>query len=109
MCICPTCGTNIYWRWEEAFNKFGFGDGDGIVMTEHVAKALRDAGYDVTVEPWGMHNVVIASIEQKGVELIPDDFDYCDGSPRKSLPKHVVDVLDAAFGDSGTTFDGGVP
>lgn len=109
MCICPTCGTDFYWEWEEAFNKFGFGDGDALVMTDLVAKVLREAGYEVTVERWGVHNTVITSITQAGAEQIPDDFDYCDGDPRERLPKPVVDALDAAFSSKSTTLDGGVP
>ena len=68
---CPTCCRDFDWDWEDAFKKFGFEDGDGIIMTEHVARVLRDAGYDVTVEAWGFHNVVIASILQNGIEQIP--------------------------------------
>ena len=59
---CPTCCAPHTWLWEEAFDKFGFGDGDGIVMTEHVANALRKHGYVVTAEPLGVHNVAITSI-----------------------------------------------
>lgn len=45
--ICPTCGQAHNWSWEEAFDKFGFGDGDDLVMTEKVAEALRKNGYEV--------------------------------------------------------------
>ena len=40
----------IIWSWEEAFDKFGFEDGDGLVMTDVVAAVLQDAGYSVTAE-----------------------------------------------------------
>ena len=30
----------IEWSWEEAFSKWGFNDGDGIVMTDEVAQAM---------------------------------------------------------------------
>lgn len=30
---CDSCGGDLYWRWEEAFDKFGFNDGDGQVKT----------------------------------------------------------------------------
>ena len=40
---CPKCLSTIDWSWEEAFDKFGFGDGDGLVMTDTVAAALRRA------------------------------------------------------------------
>ncbi len=28
---CQNCGGSLHWHWEEAFAKFGFGDGDGQV------------------------------------------------------------------------------
>ena len=37
---CPTCCQETTWYWTDAFDKFGFEDGDGIVMTEHVAETL---------------------------------------------------------------------
>jgi hypothetical protein len=95
---CPTCGESHSWSWEEAFDKFGFGDGDGIVMTEHVAEALRKASYTVTTEPWGMHNVTISSINSKtGEEMIPDDIVDGYDNPRDYLPKHIITLLDEAF------------
>ena len=99
MTTCPTCGTTCHWRWEDAFDKFGFGDGDELVMTDHVADALRQAGYTVTVAPWGIHNVTIASIKtEDGAELIPfDTIEYGYDEPRDYLPKRLIDVLDAAF------------
>lgn len=99
---CPTCSHHIQWSWEEAFDKFGFDDGDGIVMTEHVAGALRLHGYTVQLEPWGIHNVTISSIKTaKGKELIPFSkisFGYAD--PRTYLPKRIIALLDAAFTDT---------
>ena len=96
---CPTCCNEIHWSWEEAFDKFGFHDGDGLVMTEHVATALRDAGYTVSVEPWGIHNILISSIMTgKGKELIPFSkisFGYTNA--REYLPKRIIALLDAAF------------
>ena len=98
---CPTCSNTVDWSWEEAFDKFGFQDGDGLVMTEHVADALRARGYIVEVQAWGMHNVTIASIKtDKGKELIPFDtisFGYDDA--RGYLPKRIVKLLDGAFPD----------
>lgn len=95
---CPTCFNTVDWSWEEAFDKFGFGDGV-FVMTEHVADALRAHGYVVEVSAWGMHNVTIDSIKAKnGKELIPLDrinIGYDDA--RDYLPKRIVRLLDAAF------------
>jgi len=100
---CPHCNTAFSWSWEEAFDKFGFDDGDSIVMTDNVADALRVAGYKVKVEPWGIHNVTIASIKAiSGKELIPLDrirFGY--DNARDYLPKRIVKLLDAAFPADG--------
>ena len=66
---CYTCGGHLYWKWEEACEKFGFGDGDGQVETWNVESVLVDAGYEVTVDGWGLHNTVITSIKKEGVDL----------------------------------------
>ncbi len=99
---CPTCHEPHSWSWEEAFDKFGFGDGDGLVMTEHVAIALRTAGYVVMAEPWGCHNITISSIKTKsGEEQIADDIVDGYDNPREYLPKAIVELLDQAFPDNG--------
>jgi hypothetical protein len=88
---CTDCGGQHYWRWEEAFDKFGFGDGDGQVMTHVVADVLRAGGYVVTAEPWGLHNITICSIKRDGTELIPfETITYGYDNPRKYLPKEVT-------------------
>lgn len=96
---CTCCGGDYFWIWEDAFNKFGFDDGEAIVMTATVAAALKGAGYTVDRDVWGLHNEVIISIKRDGVELIPHDRiqpGYDD--PRDYLPIDVVALLDAAFG-----------
>ena len=94
--FCPTCSETHTWTWEEAFDKFGFGDGDGLVMTHLVVQALRDAGYRVTSERWGCHNVVINSIRKGRRHLIPDTANVGYDDPRDYLPVAIVDLLDAA-------------
>lgn len=98
---CPTCGNTAHWSWEEAFDKFGFGDGDGLVMTDHVAAELNRHGYTVTSDPWGCHNVTITSIKTAtGEEQIPfDRISYGYDEPRDYLPAPIIAILDAAFGD----------
>lgn len=99
--FCTTCAKQHYWRWEEAFDKFGFGDGDGQVETENIAEILRKAGYEVETERWGCHNVVIISITLNGIECIPEDAVLGYDQPREYLPKEIVDILDGklpAFG-----------
>lgn len=70
--ICDCCGSLIHWNWEEAFSKFGFNDGDGLIFTEEVADTLRDAGYAVETMVWGIHNAVVTKIAKQGVPLIPE-------------------------------------
>jgi len=101
---CDTCGGAYTWYWEEAFDKFGFRDGDGQVETWQVEGVLTEAGYTVRVEEWGWHNTVIASIVKDGKELIPhDDPDIRFGytNPREYLPQAVVDLLDGEFPSDG--------
>jgi hypothetical protein len=59
---CWMCKADVQWNWEEAFDKLGFRDGDGLVETQTVADALMDAGYEVVVEEWGRHNTIITEI-----------------------------------------------
>lgn len=94
---CTTCGGRYHWRWEEAFDKFGFGDGEGLVMTGTVAAALHDAGYVVTAEPWGLHNVVITDIERDGQPIIPKGTTIGYDKPRDYLPPEIIKLLDEAF------------
>lgn len=96
---CKHCNAEHQWSWEEAFNKFGFDDGDGLVMTEAVASALRDRDYDVTVTPWGWHNIVITAIAKNGRSLIKSKANVGYDEPRSYLPKTIIALLDEAFGD----------
>ncbi len=89
--------TTICWSWEEAFDKFGFGDGDGIVMTGSVAAVLRNAGYEVDVGPWGCHNVVIFDVRWRNKSLFPESVRKGYDDPRRYLPKRVVRLLDRSF------------
>lgn len=92
---CHNCHNDYFWTWTDAFNKYGYGDGDAEVMTDNVADELRKAGYNVDTNRWGLHNVVIQSIKKDGVELIPFDrivFGYDD--PRGYLPEELVQHLD---------------
>lgn len=98
---CHACLGFYWWRWEEAFDKFGFGDGDGQVMTEAVADTLRAAGYVVETERWGLHNIVIVSIERDGVEQIPDAAITGYDNPRDYLPPAIVALLDEKLPEDG--------
>ncbi len=97
---CDTCGGSLAWSWTEAFDEFGFNDGDGSVETWQVEDVLIQAEYAVTVNGWGLHNTVIASIKSDGVEQIPYGdptirFGYDD--PRAYLPAKIVNLLDNAL------------
>ena len=48
----------IKWTWEEAFQKFGFGDGDAEVHTGLIEHVLEEMGYDYT-DVEGIHNTYI--------------------------------------------------
>lgn len=94
---CKNCGSEFHWDWEDAFNKFGFDDGDGQVETWEVIAALEKAGYEVTSTDWGLHNHVIDSIKKDGVEYIPDEkseFTFGYDCPRKYLPEKIIELLD---------------
>lgn len=99
---CRVCGGAYQWSWTEAFDKFGFGDGDGQIETHQVQEMLEAAGYAVNADTWGWHNHVINSIKQDDAELIPDDdptvtVGYDD--PRTYLPDKIVDLLDEKLPD----------
>ena len=100
-CFC--CGGELRWSWTEAFDKFGFNDGDGQIMTHEVRDVLTDAGFTGQDTHWGMHNVIVVSIvcPRRG-ELMPtEDGDVRIGydDPRGYLPKDVVALLDRELPD----------
>ena len=96
---CTTCGGDHIWSWEEAFDKFGFGDGDGMVMTDAVIRTIKTAGYDASAEAWGFHNVVITSIKRDDCDVIPPTAVIGYDSPRNYLPVSLIDFLDQHLGD----------
>lgn len=92
---CDTCGHSYHWRWEEAFDKFGFGDGDGQRETCTVVAVLEKAGYIVETSELGLHNEIIDSIKKDGVEQIPYGTETGHDDPRQYLPAAIVTLLDA--------------
>lgn len=94
---CRICGGTYHWFWEEAFDKFGFGDGKGQVETEQVRDFLVMAGCVVELHSWESHNTVIRSIVRDGIELIPETASVGYDDPRKYLPRDIVRMLDGAF------------
>lgn len=88
----------INWTWDEAFDKFGFADGDGPVYTHEVAAFIESLGYEVESDSWGMHNTVIFSIKRDGVEVIPADAEHGYDCPSTYLPADLVAALTEEFG-----------
>jgi hypothetical protein len=101
----------VFWTWDEAFNKFGFEDGDGVVLTHEVANALLDLGYTVEIDSWGMHNTTIMELSAPdGTPIIAvgevvgnPDVTYGYDCPTTYLPAELVKKLNFVFGEvSGT-------
>jgi len=98
--ICDTCNSHSYiWSWTEAFDKFGFMDGDAQIETYQVEEALTNADYEVDMTEWGLHNTIITSIRKNGVELIPETAEIGYDDPRDYLPREIVALLDRELPD----------
>ena len=73
---------NIYeryhqWEWEDAFSKFGFGDGDGWNGTHEVEGEIESLGYEVVTDTWGCHNYMIFDIKKDGKSILfPEDKEH---------------------------------
>ncbi len=87
--------TIITWEGEEAFDKFGFGDGDSWNGTHLVEDALEEQGCWVDANTWGMHNYMIDSIQRGEERWEVDGYK----SPREVLPPDLVAFLDQRFND----------
>ena len=60
----------ITWEWEDAFSKFGFGDGDGWNGTHEVEGEIESLGYEVETDSWGCHNYMIFDIRKDGKSIL---------------------------------------
>lgn len=90
-------------RWVDAFDKFGFEDGDGQVYTNRVALFISEfLNAEVEYREWSCHNTVIRSIRLRDSwkELLHGDIDVGYDDPRVYLPKDLVAALDEHFGPS---------
>lgn len=94
---CRVCGGDYHWQWEDAFDKFGFDDGDGQVMTQTVVIALEKAGYVVSSWHSGIHNEIVIGIAKDGVSLISNRTNCGYDDPRAYLPREIINLLDRAF------------
>jgi hypothetical protein len=86
------------WEWEEAFDKHGFNDGDGLNFTDEVAEAVEELGYRCVTDPGGMHNYRIVDVLKDGKSAIgPEAYDMFLDYPREVLPPDIVEHLDRKF------------
>ena len=89
----------VTWEWEEAFDKFGFDDGDGIGFTGVVATFIENLGY-TTEYSSGIHNEYFDSIkDNSGKELIGEDVATGYDDPKEYLPKSLVEKLNKHFNE----------
>lgn len=87
----------ITWSWDEAFDKFGFGDGDGLNFTSDVVAFLETLGYECECSG-GMHNWMIDSVTKEGQTTeFGGSTEKDEDNPRKLLPTAVVKALDINF------------
>ena len=95
------------WDWEEAFEKFGFDDGDGWNGTDLVADFLRRHGYTVECNQWGCHNYIIDHISKAEEKIyvlceypVMDELSEPHGyaNPRDYIREDIAKLLDKYFG-----------
>jgi hypothetical protein len=99
--------TEVLINWTDAFNKFGYGDGDDTVYTPEVVSFIESQGYSVEYQEWGCHNTVIIGLAREttpgtfeDIWLEAGDVGYQVGydDPRPHLPADLVAALDTKFG-----------
>ena len=99
--------TIVEWTWEEAFDKFGFDDGDGWNGTHLVVDAIESLGYECDTDSWGCHNYMIFDVREKGYSAkyqgksvsTGDDPQIGYDDPRSYLPEDIINHLDKEFAD----------
>ena len=113
--------TVISWEWEEAFSKFGFGDGDSWNGTGEVEGEIESLGYEVECDSWGIHNYMIMDIKKDGKSILFIDEENRNlddwlpevversgntqieplgyAEPRVYLPDDIIEHLDKVFTD----------
>ena len=93
--------TTIFWQWEDAFDKFGFGDGDGANFTHEVEDFLLKHGWTAVADWWGIHNYMIIELTGPNGEKPMADAVVGYDNPREYLPKELIDKLDKTFFSCG--------
>ena len=88
--------TIIEWSWEEAFDKFGFDDGDSWNGTGEVELWFETKlGWTSESHTWGCHNYMIFLLKDWKTEKEYEFDGYKD--PRDILPKNIIKKLDKQF------------
>lgn len=87
------------WSWTEAFNKYGFNEGETDTYTFEVSDFLADLGYIIETTS-GIHNTYISSLRSPtGVELLAvNKFNVGIDDAEEQLPDVLVDALNQKFG-----------
>lgn len=83
------------WEWEEAFCKFGFGDGDNVMHNEDVGEVIARHGWKYK-QVLGVHNEFIYQLV-KGDKVIDFEGNEDNDEVRRKLPAIVVKALDKQF------------
>tara|TARA_R110000744_G_scaffold369812_1_gene480228 strand:+ start:7 stop:300 length:294 start_codon:yes stop_codon:yes gene_type:complete len=89
--------TIVYWEWEEAFYKFGFGDGDGHNFTDVVEDLLTNLGWKVDSDSYGCHNYMIFDLTGPNGEKPMSRHEIGYDCPREYLPIKLIQALDREF------------
>ena len=86
--------TIIAWTWEDAFQNYGFNDGNDWCRTFVVVEALEELGYKCETS-YGSHNNYICTLtkDTTSIEVGEDNL-------RRSLPRDAVTFLDQQFGET---------
>jgi len=91
----------IYWEWEEAFDKFGFDDGNGWNGTDIVADFIQIFGYETKRQQWGLHNYFITDLLVRcgpiQISIIPEKVEVGYDNPRDWLPRRLIEDLEMKF------------
>lgn len=93
--------TIIEWTWLEAFDKFGFDDGDGWNGTHLVVDAIESLGYECDTDSWGCHNYMIFDVKDKEGKSVytGDDPEIGYDDPNSYLPEDIINHLNKEFAD----------
>ena len=85
------------YHWQDAFSKFGFGDGWDAEYSYEVKKFLEGKGYEVGMGETGGHNDYIEIIHKDGKEVFKNDRKSNNVGGMFSGNAEITDLLDAKF------------